>query len=292
MTIFGSMEALTQPAAYPRVYFNYTDNPKIVIFETRDPKPAIAVVELFLVAFFMIEFIVRAIVCPNKMTFFTNSLNIVEILAVLPKIITMVMRYTVHNLAEMPAMYWAYCIFRVFDIFRVLRALKFGKYYVGLRVLIVTLRASALDMIFLVFLIVVGATMFGVIMYLFEIWSTDSMIDMPTGTYWAFITMATVGYGDEFPVTMQGRSIAIICSLAGVLFTGLAVPIIANSFDMYYWKARLMLARHALGYPIGPVHEGESRRSVDPGRYRSRTTLKAFRSKLAVQTPYRHSTEQ
>ena len=292
MTIFGSMEALTQPAAHPRVYFNYTDNPKIVIFETRDPKPVIAVVELILVAFFMLEFIVRAIVCPNKVTFFTNSLNIVEILAVLPKIITMAIRYTVQNLATLPVLYWVYCIFRVFDIFRVLRALKFGKYYVGLRVLIVTLRASALDMIFLLFLIVVGATMFGVIMYLFEIWSNESMIDMPTGTYWAFITMATVGYGDEFPVTMQGRCLAVICSLAGVLFTGLAVPIIANSFDMYYSKARLMLARHALGYPIGPVHEGKSRLSIDRGRLRARTTLKAFRSKQTLPKPHREQTQQ
>ena len=60
------------------------------------------------------------------------------------------------NLGAYPQFYIAYGLLTTFDIFRVLRALKFGKYYVGLRVLIVTLRASALEMFFLVFLMVVG----------------------------------------------------------------------------------------------------------------------------------------
>lgn len=284
LTVLASMETFTDPATHPRIYFNQTNNPKIMIFETRDPKPVIAITDMTLVVFFMIEFIIRAIVCPNKRTFFKNSLNIVEILAVLPKIVALALRHAVTNLASMPALYWCYCILKVFDIFRVVRALKYGKYYVGLRVLIVTLRASALDMIFLGFLIVVGAVMFGVFMYLCEIWATQSMPDMPTGTYWAFITMATVGYGDTYPETMQGRCVAIVCSLAGVLFTGLAVPIIANSFDMYYSKARLMLARHSLGYPIKPVEDSAmpGRMSLDRGRLRARTTLTAFRTRPIV----------
>ena len=187
---------------------------------------------------------------PGKRAFFTNILNVVEVLAVFPKVISMIIRSSVPNLGAYPQFYIAYGLLTTFDIFRVLRALKFGKYYVGLRVLIVTLRASALEMFFLVFLMVVGALVFGVAMYFCEIATTSTVPDMSTGTYWAFITMATVGYGDVVPITMQGRMLAVVCALAGVLFTGLAVPIIANSFDRYYSQARMLLMRHRLGYEI------------------------------------------
>lgn len=38
--------------------------------------------------------------------------------------------------------------------------------------------------------------------------------------WWAFVTMATVGYGDRYPVTMAGRTVALFAMVVGVgLFT-------------------------------------------------------------------------
>ena len=225
-----------------------TNNPKLMRFETTDPHPALVVLDIILVIFFAVEFIVRSYVCPSKIKFFLNTLDIVEILAVYPKIFAMLIRYTVADLATKPVLYKAFYVLTMFDVFRVLRALKFGKQYLGLRVLIVTLRASALEMFFLVFLMVIGAVVFGVALFFCEIFVSNTVTDMTRGTYWAFITMTTVGYGDVVPTTLHGRALAVLCSLAGVLFTGLAVPIIANSFDRYYSQARLIIMRHRLGY--------------------------------------------
>lgn len=41
------------------------------------------------------------------------------------------------------------------------------------------------------------------------------------GLWWAFVTCTTVGYGDEFPVTTTGRSVAVLLMLAGI--SGLSV---------------------------------------------------------------------
>ena len=267
--IFGNWDPMRVPAKVPRLYFNATNNPKLMRFETTDPHPGLVVLDIILVIFFAVEFIVRSVVCPGKVNFFMNILNIVEILAVFPKIAAMVIRYTVVDLAAKPGLYKAFYVLTMFDVFRVLRALKFGKQYLGLRVLIVTLRASALEMFFLVFLMVVGAVVFGVALFFCDIFVTNTVTDMSTGTYWAFTTMSTVGYGDVVPTTLQGRVLAVLCSLAGVLFTGLAVPIIANSFDRYYSQARLIIMRHRLGYAA--TTESVLGYAIKPRQKRSRT---------------------
>ena len=272
--IINSTEEFTLPARPGVVYGNDTTPKPRLTLSDREPLPFIAVVDVILVSFFFFEFIVRAIVCPHKYLFFTNALNLVEILAVAPKIVTLILEQTV-DLENRPRVYFLFCALQLCDIFRALRMLKYSKYYVGLRILIVTLEGCAVDMIFLVFLAVIAAIMFGVIIYFCEIFSEHTMADMPTGVYWAFITMASVGYGDTFPVTLPGRMVAVCCALAGVLFVGLAVPIITNSFNLYYSTARVMLARHNLGYPIEPVVEGRARLV----RLRARTTLAAFRKK-------------
>ena len=246
--VFSNWDPMRVPAKVPRLYFNATNNPKLMRFETTDPHPGLVVLDIILVIFFAVDFFIRSLVCPSKVKFFLNTLNIVEILAVYPKIAAMLIRYTVVDLAAKPGWYKAFYVLTMFDVFRVLRGLKFGKQYLGLRVLMVTLRASALEMFFLMFLMVIGAVVFGVALFFCEIFVTNTVTDMPRGTYWAFITMSTVGYGDVVPTTHHGRALAVLCSLGGLLFTGLAVPIIANSFDLFYSQARLIIMRQHLSY--------------------------------------------
>jgi len=252
--IFSNWDPFRVPARYSRVHFNVTNNPKLMRFETTDPHPVLVVLDIALTGFFLGEFVIKCIVCPKVHTFFENSLNVIEIVAVFPKVIVLALRYGFPDLANHRQLYLAYYFLTMFEVFRVARLFNFGKHYVGLRILMVTMHASASETFFLVFLMFVGAVVFGVAIYHCEIRSLHTMADMHTGAYWAFNTMTTVGYGDVVPVTFQGRALAIVCSLLGLLITGLAIPIIANSFDRYYSQARLMLMRQRLGCPIDPMY--------------------------------------
>lgn len=46
--------------------------------------------------------------------------------------------------------------------------------------------------------------------------------------WWACVTMATVGYGDYYPVTVQGRVLAVILMIGGVVIVGTASATIVS----------------------------------------------------------------
>ena len=48
--------------------------------------------------------------------------------------------------------------------------------------------------------------------------------------WWAYVTITTVGYGDKFPVTMEGRIIASILMTAGVGLFGIFSGFLASWF--------------------------------------------------------------
>lgn len=54
------------------------------------------------------------------------------------------------------------------------------------------------------------------------------LTSFPTTLWWAFVTVTTVGYGDLYPVTMQGRIIAVILMLAGIAMIGIVTAIISS----------------------------------------------------------------
>ena len=48
--------------------------------------------------------------------------------------------------------------------------------------------------------------------------------------WWAFTTLTTVGYGDSFPVTVEGRLVAAVLMTVGVGLFGTFTAYIATSF--------------------------------------------------------------
>ncbi len=80
--------------------------------------------------------------------------------------------------------------------------------------------------VFSAFLVLVVSS---VLMTQVESGSPDSNIT--TGgdaLWWAFVTITTVGYGDSYPVTAMGRTVAVIVMFAGVGIIGSLASILAS----------------------------------------------------------------
>ena len=76
-------------------------------------------------------------------------------------------------------------------------------------------------------LIVIGA----LITYAFERNTEGSNIgSFPDALWWATVTATTVGYGDHFPLTVEGRAVAVVLMLVGIGALGIVTANIAAFF--------------------------------------------------------------
>jgi len=57
-----------------------------------------------------------------------------------------------------------------------------------------------------------------------------SITTFPDAIWWTMTTISTVGYGDRFPVTWQGRLVAVSLMVAGIALLGVVTATIASWF--------------------------------------------------------------
>ena len=108
----------------------------------------------------------------------------------------------------------------VVPAFRALRVLRL------ISVLLVSLR-RARDLNYLVLPVYVAAItavlvgVSSVLVYDAEATNPDSPINtLGDAVWWAFTTVTTVGYGDEYPVTPLGRTLGVLLMLSGIALIG------------------------------------------------------------------------
>ncbi len=83
--------------------------------------------------------------------------------------------------------------------------------------------------------------------------------------WWAFVTIATVGYGDEYPVTAAGRFYAVLLMIGGVAIVGTASATIISVLN-----ERIAKLRHHGGHEpeaSAPGDERERPHGLDPSLF-------------------------
>ena len=72
----------------------------------------------------------------------------------------------------------------------------------------------------LLFFLLATVTVFGTAVYYFEFHEPGALIKtIGDGIWWGFVTIATVGYGDKFPITWPGRVLAVLMMGSGMILT-------------------------------------------------------------------------
>ena len=189
------------------------------------------VLESICTAFFTLEVFVRFSSCPNKVSYFKDFKNLVDITAVVPYYITLFNSLSSQS-CESSKSSASLAFLRVV---RLVRIFKLTKHSAGLQVLILTFQASLEGL--LLFLVAMGVC---ILLFSSAIFYAEHEIDgsqiksIPDGFWWALITMCTVGYGDQVPVGLWGKIIGSLCAISGVLTLAIPVPIITENFNKFY----------------------------------------------------------
>lgn len=169
----------------------------------REHGTALRVAEWTFTILFTIEYGLRLYTVKRPLQYVTSFFGVVDLLAILPSFLSLLFPGA-----------QALLIVRALRILRIFRILKLGHYLGEAEQLRAALRASRPKItVFLLFVTTV-ASIVGGLMYLFE-GEASGFDSIPTGVYWAIVTMTTVGFGDIAPVTTTGRFLASLLMLLG-----------------------------------------------------------------------------
>jgi voltage-gated potassium channel Kch len=120
-------------------------------------------------------------------------------------------------------------LFRLFRLTRISHVARVGGPKRVIREFAGRRAESALYVTVLFALLVV---MFGsVLMFAFESRSPDANIKTgQDSVWWSLVTITTVGYGDRYPVTAEGRVVGVVTMLVGIGLFGVLTSVLATKF--------------------------------------------------------------
>ncbi|CAL8093108.1 unnamed protein product [Calicophoron daubneyi] len=229
------VETLPHFRHYEIIQSEEEPSPAIVPVDTPHTSGVFFIMESLCIVWYTFELLIRFASCPQKVAFFRQIMNIIDIVSIIPYAITIGTLFAETTKTQNQAM--SLSILRVIRLVRVFRIFKLSRHSKGLQVLGRTLRASFRELGLLTFFLFVCVILFSAAVYFAEIDASEeqfpSIID---AFWWAIVTMTTVGYGDMRPVTMWGKVVGSMCAIAGVLTIALPVPVIVSNFNYFYHR--------------------------------------------------------
>lgn len=140
----------------------------------------------------------------------------------------------------------ALTVLRLLRVMRIFRIFKLERFQVEAFHLLNALRNSVVKILIFMMFMLVAAVILGTLMYTFESEVNPAFKSIPTGIYWAVVTITTVGYGDVVPVTTGGRFLAVIVMLLGYSIIAVPTGVVAGETIMEYRRPRVSKHRNPL----------------------------------------------
>lgn len=189
-------------------------------------------IEYFVSLFFTLEYGAKILTCRNMWLFFWDPMNMIDFLAIIPFWVSLT--FSSKDSATLR-------VIRVVRLTRLLRLLK-SPQFKEYMTLVTRALVRSTQAFFLTFtMIVLYLIIFGSVIYMFErgTENEDGVYLRPDGSespydsilkaiYWCIVSMTSVGYGDFYPTTNEGRSVSCFTLLSGVLVIALPVIIIGG----------------------------------------------------------------
>ena len=203
--------------------------------------------ELFSITIFTVEYALRLWSCTTnsrysdspirgRIRFALSPLAIIDALAILPFFLGVLgvdMR-----------------VVRTVRLLRIFRIVKLARYSRALRLLGQVLIDRKEELISIFFVLITLLIVSSSLMYFVEHEvQPDVFPNIPSTMWWGIITLTTVGYGDTFPITAAGQSIAAVIAILGIGMFALPAGILGAAFTEALAKIRKNDKKHQSNSP-------------------------------------------
>ena len=231
---------------------------------TADPysNRALLIVEDISIVIFTIDVGVRTLCCPDLRRFLSKSMTAVDYAAIVPYYVELGLGGGVNGSQTR--------ILRLVRIVRVVRILKLFRRFRRIKVVTLALTNSADMLFLLFLLVLLFMIVFSTMIYYCErgtfleargYYSRGMPFDtlcedtatyplttapfnvslscypgetpfnsIPASAWWCVVTLLTIGYGDVVPFTPQGKVVAAVCMVFGLLLLSLPISVIGTQF--------------------------------------------------------------
>ncbi len=173
--------------------------------------------EWFCVIVFSIEYVLRIYIAEKPLKYFFSFYGIIDLLAVLP--------FYLSNFFDLRAL-------RAFRIFRIFRMFKLIRYNKALRRFHIAYGIIKEELILFLMLTFIFLFLASAGIYYFEHEAQpqyfSSVVD---SSWWAAVTLTTVGYGDVYPITSGGKIFTLFILLVGVGIITIPAGLIASALS-------------------------------------------------------------
>ena len=160
---------------------------------------------------FTFEYYLRVYCLKQPLKYVFSFWGIIDFLSIFPAYLSLFIPAT-----------QALTVLRLLRVMRVFRIFKLQRFQSEVFHLLNALRNSFVKILIFMLFVLVAAVILGSLMYSIEGNVNPAFKSIPSGIYWAVVTMTTVGYGDVAPVTAGGRFLAVAVMLLG--YSIIAVP--------------------------------------------------------------------
>ena len=242
-------------------YFNFfmtvliIVNVLAVILETVEPLRTrylapFSIIDIVSISIFTVEYFLRVWICTlnpaysppvtGRLRYMVSAYAIIDLLAFLPFYIPAFIPVDLR-------------VLRILRMFRFIRVLKLGRYSHACKRSMPFHQTAkelllALSILFIV-LVISSSAMY----YAEHDVQPDKFASIPDAMWWAVVTLATVGYGDIYPITSLGRVIGAVVVVTGIAIFALPAAILSAGFIEVIQEKKTVVCPKC-GYQISGNH--------------------------------------
>ncbi len=193
-------------------------------------QPLFRTAELIFGAVFTLEYVVRLWIVPEnpeyaryrfpRLRYAVSFPAIIDFLAIVPTFVTL------------GASGGGSLLLRFFRVLRILRLAKLGRMSRAWHDLSQAVTERRHELLLTISIAGIVLLVASTMMYWAEAGAQpDKFGSIPRAMWWCIVTLTTVGYGDAYPVTLLGKSLAGLVAIAGIGLIAMPTGILAAAFS-------------------------------------------------------------